>query len=751
MEGFLGERKGFGAQSPKISAHRAGPQAGWRPVRRFMQELCPAALAMFAGVVEDAAMLSPGPLMNMRKTVLLGCGVLLALALGGCSKSGEEPAGDEVALEPPASTLPQAAPVSTPQPEPQPEAVPAENLSIQLVKDGRPLHNMYCLPNDEADPAAVMALKEYRALVAKATGTEPLRVAEPEPGRPTIFFGRNPWSEKAGVTTNGLAAEGFRIRTAGQDIHIVGRDTPQAGAHQVEAGKGMEPGTLFGTYEFLERAFGMVVAWHDDLGTVTPSQKDLAIRSLSVVDAPDWSYRQFTKSVAGEANKVFGRRLRLGHPIEVRHEHAWHRIMPPDVYGRAHPEWFAEIKGKRYPKHYAEKRGGQVCTSNPAVVAHFAKAAIEHFNKRPGSDMFSISPNDGRKFCQCARCTALDSGEMTSVGRPITTDRILTFYNSVAEKVARVHPDKRLGAIIYMDYKYPPKNVKPHPMLFLVHATNSGFAQGVGYQETEAQWERDWGRVADKFYKYDIWHYDQTPLYMIAPVTGHIIEKCQTGKGSGVDGGYSYVARSYELLGAGHYVLARLMWDNAADGRQLEKDYYRALYGTAADEVKAYYDLLEGRLKKTFADGPDAKDEAMVASFFERYPGFNNPGMYLSAYWPILPQMKAAIERAYARRKELTQEQNERLVRLIDHHNYTMHTVAAMIYAGRGLAKTGDAGDAKRFRDSVAKRDAAKERIRKYRPFYAKLLDDLDKTSHTGVLYGRKPTIVIRAPSDFNQ
>ncbi len=269
---------------------------------------------------------------------------------------------------------------------------PAEDFDIVLVKSGKPIHNMVCLPNDQADPAAVLALKEYRALVAKATGTEPARVESPEPGTPTIFFGRNPWSVKAGVTADGLPSEGFRIRSIGQDVHIVGRDTPKVGAHQVAARVGMEPGTLFGTYEFLERYYGMLFAWHDDLGTVTPPQKDLTIESMHIVDGPDCSYRQFTKSPEGQANEIFGRRLRLGHPLEVRHEHNWHRIMSPDVYGKEHPEWFAEINGKRYPKHYAEKRGGQVCTSNPEVVEHFAKTAIEHFTKNPKSICFPSPP-----------------------------------------------------------------------------------------------------------------------------------------------------------------------------------------------------------------------------------------------------------------------------------------------------------------------------------------------------------------------
>lgn len=631
----------------------------------------------------------------------------------------------------------------------------ADDSVVVLVKDGKPVHNMVCLPNDEAAPAAVVALKEYRRLIAKATGTEPQRVEKPVPGVPTIFFGENPWSTAAGVTPSDLPAEGFRIRTIGQDIHIVGRDTPGVGAHQVVGRMGMEPGTLFGTYEFLERAHGMLFAWHDDLGTVTPNHQQLSVAPIDFVDGPDNSYRQFTKSPDGQANELFGRMLRLGHPTDVRHAHNWHRILSPDEFGKDHPEWFAEINGQRYPKHYSEKRGGQVCTSNPEVIDHFAKSAIKYFDENPNSQMFSIAANDGRKFCTCSKCLALDDGRVRPDGRRVTTDRIITFSNAVAEQVARVHPDRKLGVIIYLDYKYPPVNVKPHPMLFLVHPTNSGFSQGAGYigdEWSESEMEKGWHEAAGTFYKYDIWHYDQSPLYMIAPVTKHLIAKTRAQRNYGVDGGYHYIAHSYELLGAGHYLLARLLWDDDFDAEGAERNYYETLYGAAADDVKTYYDGLEYALVRVFHRGPgQATEEPMIYSFFSRYPGANNPGMYLAAYWPILGKMKETVDRAYAKKKQLTPEQLERLVRFIDHHNYTMHTVAAMIYAGRGLSGNATKQDRKGFETSKAKRDQAIARIANYRPIYAKLIEQMDANSHTGVIYGKKPTIEIRAPSDFNE
>jgi len=125
--------------------------------------------------------------------------------------------------------------------------------------------------------------------------------------------------------------------------------------------------------------------------------------------------------------------------------------------------------------------------------------------------------------------------------------------------------------------------------------------------------------------------------------------------------------------------------------------------------------------------------------------------MYLAAYWPLLPQMQQAMDRACSRRAGLSEEENERLARLVDHHEYTRHTVASMIYAGRILAGTAGGGDREALAESKTARSAATARIARYRPYYAQLIAALDADGHTRVLYGKKPTIEVRAPSDFNE
>ncbi len=63
----------------------------------------------------------------------------------------------------------------------------------------------------------------------------------------------------------------------------------------------------------------------------------------------------------------------------------------------------------------------------------------------------------------------------------------------------------------------------------------------------------------------------------------------------------------------------------------------------------------------------------MIASFYRRYPGANNPGVYLAAYWPILAEMKETVDQAYGKKKQLTPEQLQRLVRWIDRGSAESH------------------------------------------------------------------------------
>src|SRR5207253_3305588 len=102
------------------------------------------------------------------------------------------------------------------------------------------------------------------------------------------------------------------------------------------------------------------------------------------------------------------------------------------------------------------KSGDWLCTSNGAVRELFAEqviAKIKASNLRP-----SISPPDGRGYCQCAVCKAQDDPKSIepSSGTVSVTNRYVDFFDDVARRVAAVHPESVLSFYCYADYTQPP-------------------------------------------------------------------------------------------------------------------------------------------------------------------------------------------------------------------------------------------------------------------------------------------------------
>ena len=57
--------------------------------------------------------------------------------------------------------------------------------------------------------------------------------------------------------------------------------------------------------------------------------------------------------------------------------HTFRELIPPAKYFRAHPEWFALVKGKRQGIADLSGHDSQLCTSNPEVIEKLAQGLIE--------------------------------------------------------------------------------------------------------------------------------------------------------------------------------------------------------------------------------------------------------------------------------------------------------------------------------------------------------------------------------------
>lgn len=179
-------------------------------------------------------------------------------------------------------------------------------------------------------------------------------------------------------------------------------------------------------------------------------------------------------------------------PDAVPGVHAYNQIIPNDPYFKEHPEWFPLRSGRRTP---GDIHGSQLCVTADGLADQFAANVNAIFDADPTCRLLSISPNDGRGWCECPRCAELDQklcgGRTTQQGlggeRPFRGDRVFWFANEVARRVAEKHPDKKLLVLAYINYAEPPDTIRPLPNVvpLLCHYAPADYSRPIADPESE--------------------------------------------------------------------------------------------------------------------------------------------------------------------------------------------------------------------------------------------------------------------------
>ena len=505
-----------------------------------------------------------------------------------------------------------------------------------LIADG--LSSYEILVSESAFPTTRLAAHELQHYLAQSTGVELPIVAHPTYGRHQIVIARS----------DDLAPHGLRIDTAGTQIWLRGRDS-DGERTTVDYVDPIHRGTCNAVYEFLERFVGVRWFWGDELGDVIPKLDKLVLPAeIHVRQEPLFDYRALPYGPTGSFHGDWARRNRLGAATTMHHAHHLHEIVPIDEWARRGREDFAAmINGER------KTDGRHVCTSNADVVALVAEAADAHFDRLPGRTMFSISPPDGSGLCQCPVCRALDVDGYkiprgVRKGRPVMTDRILCFYNAVAERTVVTHPDRLLGGYVYADYLYPPRRVmSAHRNVALVVAPNVAcdilddgawvFARSIYHF---------WGWFHDQVYAYDTMYRIRNAYGLPAPLGDRMADLIRCCADSHIRGCYFYIGPTWESFGPGAYLAARLLWDPTVDVRRTEDEYYRLLYGEAAPAVRVYFAVAEDCLKR--ATGCDPQEAERLSESFHRTKAYARDGLarLLIGYADAMQDLEAPLRTA---------------------------------------------------------------------------------------------------------
>jgi len=406
--------------------------------------------------------------------------------------------------------------------------------------------------------------------VRKMTDAELTVAASAPDDGPAIYVGAA--AIKAGLRLDDIPSpsrEGLRIRCDGQRLLLAGQN---------------ETATLKAVCRLLEH-FGCRFFVDHPLGEVYPRTKTLAVDQLEITDKPGFLYRTIWgsqwsgRSLWKTWNGAGGVALATGH--------SWGRYVPTDLFAE-HPEYFRTRDGRREPSDW-------YCTSNPGLRTVFAQGVIERI--RSGTVNPSISPPDGRGYCQCPACRRQDDPNVIepSTGTVCVTNRYVDFYQDVARRVAEVYPESILSFYCYADYTQAPTGgikLAPNLCAWVAPIRYCRFHR-IGHPDCPSRCQLEalmdgWGAAADKI-AYRTYNYNlaecTVPFSMLS-VWKHDIPYL---KRQGCIGINLETLTNWQIYGPHIYLSIRLAYDPETDAEAIMDDYYLKFYGPNAGPIMKQY------------------------------------------------------------------------------------------------------------------------------------------------------------------
>jgi len=430
--------------------------------------------------------------------------------------------------------------------------------------------------------------------------------------RTFILVGESKLATALGASSRKLGPGGVLIRTFPNALALLGPD---------KATPTDRSGTRYAVTTFLEDFLGCRFLWPGELGKVVPQRKTIDIPSTNYSFTPVIRQRRIRMASGYGDRKAEGvKRLgfkeadfhrfnkpametklrdggwtnwhRLGGSLRLASGHSFGYMW--EKHKDKHPEWFAvQPDGTRDQSRSPDR--SRLCVSNLKLIEEIARDRIERLNK---SDIKSVSigPNDGGQtsFCRCDKCRKLDpiNSRKLSGGRLALTDRYVYFWNEIAKRVTKVHPDAWLTADAYGIYASPPVLRKLHPNIAIRYV-------GVKYNDDTKRkqdmqdWDA-WSKVVKNIYFRPnlllSGRRQGTPMVYIHKL-GEDLKYMAHNSLIGTD--FDSCCHHWATQGLNYYICAKLLWNPDLNIDKLLDDYCRSGFGSGADSVKKYFLRIE--------------------------------------------------------------------------------------------------------------------------------------------------------------
>ena len=508
---------------------------------------------------------------------------------------------------------------------------------ISSATDGK---SDYMIVEAAAPTAAeAFAVKELAKFLGQSTLSAPrvIKEADFQGGTPAVFVGQTGFAGKSGIDFKNVGPEEWVVRSVGKDVVIAG---------------GRPRGTLYGVYEFLERIVG--VRFLDAHTVFVPERPAWKVPADLAIQAKPAFFRReiFMVTPHHPEHNLFQVRRRINSFGNAAVAGAGPELGFCVIFGSPYSTHTHHLYAKQFPtgqpEHYAlTEKGtrtgpgpdGQMCLSHPEVRKLFAAQLREYVRQdreriaktAPGEPypfVYDVTPNDNTNKCLCDRCQALAAkyGAYSGV--------VLEFTNSIAEDIAKDHPEIMVQTAAYTFYMEPPRGIVPRDNVMIRLAqlgtefsmlpkrdTLRGMLHPVNAKPREML--EAWSRVSKTLGVHDYWTAWNQPfqwpqanihglartlkLYHQCGVRDFFVEDELLG------------SRLHNFVDLQFYLASRLLQDPVQDEGPIIAEFMKLYYGSAAPVMTRLLEYIEKRQEEEpamLASVPPAVRKYFDARFF---------------------------------------------------------------------------------------------------------------------------------------
>jgi len=458
-------------------------------------------------------------------------------------------------------------------------AYPTVGEQITLA-DGGAATATIVVPEKAADKL-LEAAGDLQRYIKEICGVElPLNTDGKKVAGTGLYIGGCEVTQEADLPAKDLNPETYAIRVRDGNVLFTGRwPTP----------------TSFAVSSFIEDVLGVRWFAPGELWEYVPqgTAGELVVQVSETVKVPDTSPRLWSGHQWSDDWRRWNMRNKtvVSEVVPRRQfQNNVYRVFPASKYGQEHPEYYPLIDGKRWIPPEDSGRYWRPCESNPEVQRLVVEYARKWFDDRPNVDSFSVGMDDISHMCGCAGCRAMDPHPDSYENRQFS-DRHYKFVNAIAREIAKTHPDRYIGTLIYAIARELPETVDElEDNVFGFITETSALWWEEGRKDADQQLTREWAKRCKHLSRYD--------YYGMGTFTPRIYphamdEQLKFDKSLGLEGMYIEVYTFLPHTAPMIWSLSKLQWDHTRDIDELLEEFYQKMYGPAAPLMKQYFDLME--------------------------------------------------------------------------------------------------------------------------------------------------------------